>query len=107
MSSYSTTQKPSQRQFADPLSRMEEEQEGYLARGQAQLRQMTAEREGRTVLIALAAGFGVGLLLGGALINSGRRFPWSQQAEAETLGRRILDRMDQYLPDAITRHVHR
>jgi hypothetical protein len=90
---------------ADPLSRTEEEQQGYYARGQAQLRALTREREATAVLIALAAGFGVGLLLGGSLISSSRSSSWHHRETAESLGRRMLDRIDQYLPDAISRHI--
>jgi hypothetical protein len=93
------------RQFAHEMG---EQASGYLSRGASQVREMTRDREGTAVVAALAAGFGVGLLVGGALASSHRRQPrWRDRIAAEGLGRRVLERVEGMVPDALTGLIHR
>ena len=57
---------------------------GYVSQGASQVREMTRDHEGTAVLVALAAGFGVGLLIGAALSPSHR----TAELERSTGGRR-------------------
>lgn len=104
MSASSTSNFSNEAGVPESQSRPMREQQGCLARGQSQLRELARDREARTILLALAAGLGVGYLLGSALSGSSRRNGWGHRAEAESLGRRVLERLDQYLPDAVSRH---
>jgi hypothetical protein len=75
----------------------------YYERGNAQIRSMTHDHEGTAVLIALAAGFGVGLLVGCAIAPSkpqSRR--WIDRTAAENLGRRFLERVESMVPEMIS-----
>jgi hypothetical protein len=105
MSSYVTTAYPNTPDLPDPLSRVEEEQEGYIARGQAQLRQLTRDREARAVFLSMAVGFGAGLLLSGAFARKTPPASWRDGLMAEGLGRNLLNRIDQYLPDAVSNRL--
>jgi hypothetical protein len=74
----------------------------YVSRGRAQVREMTRDHEGTAVLVALAAGFGVGLLIGAAL-GSAQSQPqsWRDRIAAEGLGRRLLEGVEGIVPDAL------
>ncbi len=90
------------------MADMRDEVSGYISQGASQFREMTEGHEARTVLIALAAGFGVGLLIGGALASSHRRpRRWSDRIAAEGLGRRLLDRVESMIPETITERFSR
>jgi hypothetical protein len=78
------------------------EQEGYLARGNEQIREMVEDHEGQAVLIALAVGFGIGVVLGYGLGGSQHEERWTDRIAAEGLGRRFLERLDTILPEAVT-----
>jgi hypothetical protein len=93
------------RQYANEMS---DEVSGYVTRGASQVREMTRDHEGTAVLVALAAGFGVGLLLGAAMASSHSRPPtWRERIAAEGLGRRLLQRVESMMPDALSEFVHR
>ncbi len=90
------------------LSEMREEAGAYLQRGASQIRDMTRDHEGTAVLVALAAGFGIGLLVGATLAPSHRKpRSWSDRLAAEGIGRRFLERVENMLPDAITERLGR
>jgi hypothetical protein len=80
-----------------------------LARGNEQLREMVEDREGRTVLAACALGFGIGVAIGYALGAPSERVRgrWSDRITTEGLGKKILERLDQLLPEAVTSRLHR
>jgi lysophospholipid acyltransferase (LPLAT)-like uncharacterized protein len=69
---------------------------------------MTQGHEGQATLIALAAGFGVGLVIGISLA-SGHRQPksWSERMIPEGFGKHLKDRIESMLPDMISEHLHR
>lgn len=80
-----------------------EEPQSYLDRGNQQFREMVADHEGQAVFVALAAGFGIGLAIGYGLGGSSDRPDrWTDRIAAEGLGRRLLERVDSLLPEAIT-----
>jgi hypothetical protein len=55
------------------------------------------------VLVALAAGFGVGLVIGCAIASSqSQPKTWHDRIAAEGLGRRLLERIEGMMPDALT-----
>lgn len=81
----------------------EDTAEGYLARGNAQFQEMVEDHEGQAVLVALAVGFGIGVVLGyGIGAPFAREEHWTDRVAAEGVGRRLLERLDSMLPEAIT-----
>jgi hypothetical protein len=80
----------------------------YASRGAAQLRDATRDHEGAAVVVALAAGLGVGILIGAALASShSRPNTWRERIAAEGLGRRLLERVESMIPEALSQYVHR
>lgn len=80
----------------------------YVSRGASQVRDLTRDHEGTAVLVALTAGFGVGLLIGASLASSqSRPKSWRDRIAAEGLGRRVLERMESMVPDALADFVRR
>jgi hypothetical protein len=77
----------------------------YWARSEECTRDMVEGREGTAILMSLAAGFGVGLVIGAAL---GRSFQeqqtWRDRMRAEGFGRRLMDRIESMIPDALAEH---
>jgi hypothetical protein len=103
-----STAKKAVSQVSHAMSDMRDEVAGYVSQGQEQLREMTRDREARAVILALAAGFGVGLLIGGALAVSHRRpRSWSDRITAEGIGRKFLDRVESMIPEAVSQHFNR
>jgi hypothetical protein len=90
-----------------PYAHGNESPASYWEQGSDQLREITRDHEGQAVLVALAVGFGVGLLLGAALGQAGQKPLWGERATAEGLGRRLLDQVDRFLPDAISERLCR
>jgi hypothetical protein len=85
------------------VSQMRDQVAEYYERGEDRIRSMTQDHEGTAVLIALAAGFGVGVLIGCALAPSkpqSRR--WTDRTAAENLGRRFLERVENMVPEMIS-----
>jgi hypothetical protein len=80
----------------------------YVSRGRTQVREMTRDHEGAAVLVALAAGFGVGLLIGAALASAqSRPQTWRDRIAAEGLGRRLLEGVEEMIPDTLTNLMRR
>lgn len=74
----------------------------YAARGKEQLLEMVGDNAGRSMLVALGAGLGVGLLIGSALAGSSRSARWYDRSSAEGLGRRVLDTLEGIVPSALS-----
>jgi len=90
------------------LAEMRDEMSGYISRGAQQFRKMTHDREGTTMLVALAAGFGVGLVIGCSLATSHRQpKSWSDRLMADGLGRKIIARVERMVPEAVAEHFNR
>ena len=87
---------------------MAEGASGYMSRGVSQVREMTRDHEGTAVLVALAAGFGVGLLIGAALASSqSRPRSWKDRIAAEGIGRHLLQRVESLIPEALAERLGR
>jgi len=85
-----------------------EQASDYLAKGASQVREMTRDREGTAVVVALAAGLGLGLMIGASLARSHReQRTWRDRITAEGFGRRLMDRIESMIPDALTEHFTR
>ncbi len=80
----------------------------YWHQGEDQMRELIRDREGTAILIALATGMGVGLVLGGA-VGHARQRPksWRDRLTAEGFGRRLMDRIESVIPDALAEHFNR
>lgn len=93
------------KQFADD---MRHQVSDYVSQGSSQFKDMTRDHEGTAVVVALATGFGVGLLIGAALASSqSRPQTWRDRIAAEGIGRRFLERVEGLMPDAVTEMLHR
>jgi hypothetical protein len=93
-------------QVSQKISDMRHEAADYLSHGSEQFGQITRGHEGQAVLVALAAGFGVGFVIGCALVTANRRpQSWRERMMAEGVGRKFMNRLEQMLPDAITEHL--
>lgn len=80
----------------------------YWNQGEDQMRELIHDREGTAILIALAAGMGIGLVLGGALGHVQQRpKSWRDRLTAEGFGRRLMDRIESVIPDALAEHFNR
>jgi hypothetical protein len=95
-----------------PRSRSREESEQqedtYQSRVSSQLHDFTDEQPGTALLLALGAGLGVGLLIGMALQPpQPRRRTLRDRFLAEGLGRRLLERAESLLPDAVAERLNR
>jgi hypothetical protein len=91
------------------IGHMRDEVSDYLSRGTSQVRDLTRDHEGTTVLLALAAGFGVGVLIGAALAASSEPRPrsWTDRIAAEGIGRRLLERVESIIPEALAERIGR
>jgi hypothetical protein len=80
----------------------------YYERGENSLRECVSGREGGAVLLALASGVGVGLLIGAALGRSHRQsLSWHNRLTAEGFGRRLMERVENLIPEALAEHFPR
>jgi hypothetical protein len=77
----------------------------YVARSQEELRECIRGREGTALLMAAAAGLGLGLVVGAALGRSHREtLSWRDRVTAEGFGRNFMERIQGMLPEAIAEH---
>ena len=68
-----------------------------------QMRECTREHEGSALFVSLAAGFGIGVLIGAAVMASRRRpTRWRERMAAEGIGRKFMDRLESFLPEALS-----
>ena len=75
----------------------------YASEGAMQAQECIREHSGKSVMISLVAGFGVGLLVGRALSKPEPRVRTYRTA-AEGVGRRLIDRIEAMIPDALAEH---
>jgi hypothetical protein len=95
-------------QPSSTLSHMRDEVAGYVSQGTEQFGRMTRGHEGQAVLVALAAGFGIGFVIGCSLVTANRRpRTWRERMMAEGFGRKIMDRVETMLPEIVSEHLHR
>jgi len=77
----------------------------YWEEGRDQMQECMRGREGAAVLMAAAAGIGVGLVVGAALGRSHRQqLTWRDRVTAEGFGRRLMERIESMIPDALSDH---
>jgi hypothetical protein len=70
--------------------------------------QAVSGREGTAVFVSLAVGFGIGVLIGTTLAAPRRRpAAWRDRFMAEGLGQRVLDRIEDMLPQRLTSCLNR
>jgi len=84
---------------------MAEKASDYVAYGASQTQECIREHTGASVAFSLVAGFGVGLLIGRAL-GASHQEPRTRRyrAAAESVGRRLMDRIEAMIPDALAEH---
>ncbi|HEX4412611.1 MAG TPA: hypothetical protein VH107_03215 [Lacipirellulaceae bacterium] len=77
----------------------------YWSQGRDQMQECVRGREGAAVLMAAAAGIGVGLVVGAALGRSHKQqLTWRDRVTAEGFGRRLMERIESMIPDALSDH---
>lgn len=87
---------------------MRDEVSGYMPRGTEQFGHMTRGHEGSAVLVALAAGFGIGFVIGCPLMSANSRpESWRERYMSEGFGRKLMDRVERLLPEMISEHLNR
>jgi len=80
---------------------MAEQASDYMAQGATEVQECIREHSVTSVAVSLVAGFGIGLLIGRALAPHHEPRSWRERMTAEGVGRRLLDRIEAMLPDAI------
>jgi hypothetical protein len=95
-------------QATERMGDMRDEVADYYSQGTERFGEMTRGHEGQAVLIALAAGFGVGLVIGCSLATASRRpHTWTDRMMGDGFGRKIMDRVERMLPEALAEHFGR
>jgi len=84
---------------------MAEKASDYVTEGAEQVQECIRDHSAASDMISLAAGFGIGLLIGRA-IGTPYQQPRSRRyrAMAEGFGTRLMDRMESMIPDAVAEH---
>jgi hypothetical protein len=77
----------------------------YVAESASDMQECIRERSGTAVAVSLVAGFGIGILIGRALAkpepeSRSRRY----RSAAEGVGRRLMDRIEAMVPEALAEH---
>lgn len=77
----------------------------YVTESAEQVQECIREHSAASVMISLAAGFGIGLLIGRA-IGTPYQVPRSRRyrAMAEGFGTRLMERIEGMIPDAVAEH---
>lgn len=84
------------------MGEMAEQASEYVTRGASHVREYARDHGGATVVVALAAGFGIGLAIGRALgIPHRQPRRWRDRVTAEGIGRKFLDRIEGMIPDVL------
>jgi sugar (pentulose or hexulose) kinase len=77
----------------------------FWSEGREQMQECVRGREGAAVLMAAAAGVGVGLVVGASLGRSHKQqLTWRDRVTAEGFGRRLMERIESMIPDALSEH---
>jgi hypothetical protein len=84
---------------------MAEQASEYVTESAEQVQECIRDHSGASVMVSLAAGFGIGLLIGRA-IAAPYQEPRSRRyrAMAEGFGTRLMDRIEAMIPDAVAEH---
>jgi len=90
------------------LSDVASQASDYWERGEDQMRNLVRDREGTAILMAVATGLCVGLVIGASLGRSHREeLTWRERINAEGFGRRLMERIEGMIPDAVSEHFGR
>jgi hypothetical protein len=84
----------------------DDEDAGYLAEGATHLRELARGREGQAVVAALAAGFSIGIVLSTVIAGSTRRQTWPEKIANEGYLRRLLEAVEEHLPESISKKLN-
>jgi len=79
----------------------------YAAEGRQQIRDIVSDNAGRSVLVAMTAGLGAGVLLGLAFGGSRNSSRWFNKATADKFGRSLLDKLESSVPSAVNDYLQR
>jgi len=84
---------------------MAEQASDYVSESASEMQECIREHSGTAVIASLVAGFGIGILVGRALTSSHEE-PRSRRyrSAAEGVGRRLMDRIEAMIPDALAEH---
>ena len=87
------------------MGEMAQQASDYVSEGAEQMQECIRDRPVSSVMVALVAGFGIGLLVGKA-IGTPYQQPRSRRYRemAEGFGSRLMDRIEALVPDAIADH---
>jgi len=89
----------------DAASQLADQASDYWSEGRDQMAECIRGREGTAVLMAAAAGLGIGLVVGASLGRSHRQqLSWRDRVTAEGFGRRLMERIESMIPDALADH---
>src|SRR4051794_22157347 len=87
------------------VSDIAEQASDYVSEGASQVQECIRDYSGTAVLVSLVAGFGIGLAIGKALSGAhSEPETWRDRIAAEGLGRRLMDRIESMIPDALAEH---
>jgi ElaB/YqjD/DUF883 family membrane-anchored ribosome-binding protein len=91
----------------DSIRDKAEEVSSYVSERAGEMRDHVQEsvrgREGTVVFVAMAVGLGIGVLVGTTLAAPRRRSPtWRDRFMAEGVGQRVLERLEDMLPEGFT-----
>jgi hypothetical protein len=90
------------------LSDVASQASDYWERGEDQMRQLVRDREGTAILMAVATGLCIGLVIGASLGRSHRQeLTWRDRLNAEGFGRRLMERIEGMIPEAVSEHFGR
>jgi len=84
------------------IGEMASQASDYLAESASDAQECIREHSGTSVVVSLVAGFGIGLLIGRA-IGASHQEPrsWRDRVTAEGFGRRLIDRIESMIPEAL------
>src|SRR3954463_95822 len=89
----------------EKVSDMAEQASDYVSEGASQVQECIRDYSGTAVVVSLVAGFGIGLAIGKALSGAhSEPETWRDRIAAEGLGRRLMDRIESMIPDALAEH---
>lgn len=89
------------------FSSHQDEWQHYAAQGADRMQEIVQDNAGKSMLIALVSGLGVGILIGTAIGGSRHSSRWWDRSTAEGLGQRILEKFEGIVPAAISERIHR
>ncbi len=83
---------------------MAERATDYISQSAAHAQGCIREHSGKSVMVSLVAGFGIGLLVGRALAKPAEPRLRSYRSAAEGIGRRLIDRIEGMIPETLAEH---